>query len=59
MIGNKIVDKITNVSINLPHNSLETFTNKTENIGINREITNERYISPEKRQKIIGDLRLI
>ena len=46
MIGNKIVDKITNVSINLPQNSLETFTNKTENIGINREITNERYISP-------------
>ena len=59
MIGNKIVDKITNVSINLPQNSLETFTNKTENIGINREITNERYIKTKKRQKIIGDLRLI
>ena len=45
--GNKIADKITKTS---PQRSLEA----TE-----EEILTERYISPEQRQKIIDDLRLI
>ena len=32
---------------------------EAENIGLDRELPKERYISPEKRQKIIDDLRLI
>ena len=48
-IGNKIADKITSVSKTSPRNNL--VTNKDE-------IPREMYISPEKRQKIIDDLRL-
>ena len=47
--GNKIADKITKISKTLPHNNSEIVTN----IGLDREIPRERYISPEKRQKII------
>ena len=32
---------------------------KAENTVIDREILKERYLSPENRQKIIDDLRLI
>ena len=32
---------------------------ETENIGADGEIPKEREISPEKRQEIIDDLRLI
>ena len=45
--------------------SLKNFTTKyfssheEENIGIDRKTPRKRYISPEKRQKIIDDLRLI
>ena len=49
IIGNKIADKITSVSKTSPRNNL--VTNKDE-------IPREMYISPEKRQKIIDDLRL-
>ena len=48
-IGNKIVDKITSVSKTSPRNN--SVTNE-------EEIPREKYISPEKRQKIIDDLRL-
>ena len=58
MIGNKIADKIAKVSRTSPQNSSKTVTNDAENIGSDREIPEERCISPEKRQKII-DLRLI
>ena len=33
--------------------------NEAENIRFDREITKKRYVSPEKRQKIIDDLWLI
>ena len=50
LIGNKIADKITIVSKTSPEN----------NSVINeKEILKERYISPEERQKINDDLRLI
>ena len=54
MIGNKIANRITKVSKNSQQNNSETVTNEND-----KEIPKERYISPEERQKIIDDLRLI
>ena len=59
MIDNETADNITKVSRNSLHNNSKTVTNEEENIGIIREIPRERYVSPEKRQKIIDDIRLI
>ena len=52
LIGNKIANKITGVSKNPQQNNSETFTNENY-----KEIPKERYISPEKRQEIIDELR--
>ena len=52
LIGNKIGSKIRKISRSLPRNTSEAA--KSE-----KEIPKERYISPEKRHKIIDDLRLI
>ena len=54
LIGNKITNKITNVSRTSPQNSSRTVESETE---IPKEIY--IYISPEKRRKLIDDLRLI
>ena len=43
--------KIAKVSKNLQQNNLETITNQND-----KEISKERYISPEERQKIIDNL---
>ena len=51
--GNKIAHKITKVSKNSQQNTAETFTNEHD-----KEISKERYISPEERQEIIDELRL-
>ena len=59
MIGNKIADKITKVSRTSPQNNSDTVTNEAENIRLERKISKKRNIFPEKRQKIIDDLRLI
>ena len=49
LIGNKTADKITRVSKTSPQNNPE----------INEEeILRERFISPERRQKITDNLRL-
>ena len=53
MTGNKIAKRITRVLKNLQQNNLETVTNEHD-----KEIRQERYISPEKAQQIIDDLRL-
>ena len=55
LIGNKIADKITSVS-KKPSNN-----NKNNNNNEDVEITahKKRYISPEERQQIINELRLI
>ena len=53
MIGNKIADKIRKVSKNLQQNNLETVTNEHD-----KEIPKEIYVSPEKGNEIINDLRL-
>ena len=54
LIGNKIANKITMVSKNLQQNNPETVTNEHD-----KETPKERYISPEKRQEIIDELRFI
>ena len=59
MIGNKIADWITKVTKTSPQNNSEIVTNDEENIEVNREILIEWYTSPEERQQIINDLRLI
>ena len=56
MILNKIVNNIRKVSKTLLQNTLETVPIETENVELNAKITNETYISPEKRQKNIGKL---
>ena len=54
LIGNKIANKITNVSRSSPQNNSVTIANKHD-----KGIPKERYVSPEERQKVIDDLRLI
>ena len=49
LISNKIADEISRVLKTSPENNLETNE---------EEILRERYISPELRQKIIGDLSI-
>ena len=53
LIGNKITDKITSVS--------KKSTKKLPTIDQDAELTTPRkkYISPEERQKIIDELRLV
>ena len=53
LIGNKIADKIANIS--------KIFSKELQNNEANDEIEipKERYISPEKRQQIIDELRLV
>ena len=54
LIGNKIADKITNTSkksAELPNND------ETEDVELTTH--KKRYISPEERQQIINELRLI
>ena len=52
LIGNKIADKITSVS-KKPSN------NNDDDDGIELSTHKRRYISPEERQQIINELRLI
>ena len=59
LIGNEIADEVKKVSKTSPHNNTETVTNEEKYIGLDREIARERYISPEKKQKAIEDLKLI
>ena len=55
LIGNKIADKITSVSKKstkvLPHD-------KTE-VGVERATPKKRYTSPEERQQVVDELRLV
>ena len=52
LIGNKIADKITSVSNNNNNNN-----NNNEDVELTTH--KKRYISPEERQQIINELRLI
>ena len=53
LTGNEIAIKITGVSQSLQQNNSETVTNEHD-----KQIPQERYVSPEKRQEIIDELRL-
>ena len=54
LIGNQTVGKITKMSKTSRQNNSKIFKNEHF-----KEIPKERYISPEERQKITDDLRLI
>ena len=49
---------IQKVSRTLPQIKSKTVTNEIENIGVDRDIPNERYIAPEIKQKVIDNLRI-
>ena len=51
MIGNKIADKITSVS--------KKSNNNNNNEDVELTTHKKRYISPEERQQIINELRLV
>ena len=53
LIGNKIADKKTSISKKPSNNN----NNNNEDVEITAH--KERYISPEERQKIINELRLV
>ena len=57
LIGNKIADKIASVSKKKSTKELPNDDETEEDMEIT--IHKKRYISPEERQKIIGELRLI
>ena len=48
LIGNKIADKITSISKKKPNNN-----------NVELPTSKKRYISPEERQQIIDELRLV
>ena len=54
LIGNKIADKITSISTK---KSTKELRNNDEDMEIT--IHKKRYISPEERQQIIDELRLV
>ena len=56
MIGNKIADKITSVSKKPSDNDNN---NNNEDVEITPHKKRYIYISPEERQKIINELRLV
>ena len=55
MIGNKTADKITRVS---KKSAIELPNDETE-VDVKRYTFKKRYISPEERQQIIDELRLV
>ena len=56
MIGNKIADKITSIS-KKSNKELPNNDEKEKDIEITTH--KERYISPEERQRIIDELKLV
>ena len=55
LIGNKIADKITSVSKKF---TKELPNDETE-VDVERATPKKRYISPEERQQVIDELRLV
>ena len=56
MIGNTIADKITIVS---KKSAKDLQKNETEEEDVKRATHKKRYISPEERQQIIDELKLV
>ena len=57
MIDNKIADKITSVLNKKPAKELPNEETKEEDVVITSH--KKRYISPEERQQIIDELRIV
>ena len=57
LIGNKIADKITSVS--KKKSTKELPNDKTEEDDVTKTTHEKKYISPEERQQIIEELRLV
>ena len=57
-IGNKIADKKTSVS-KKPNNNNNNINNNNNNEDLEITAHKKRYISPEERQQIINELRLV
>ena len=55
LIGNKSADRITNVS----KKSAEKLQNNETEVDAERATPKKRYISPEEKQHIIDELRLV
>ena len=55
LIGNKIANKITSVS----KKSSTDLHSKNDDVNSEIEAPKKRYMSPEERQKIIDELRLV
>ena len=55
LIGNKIADKIISVSKKSP----KELPNDETEVDVERATPMKRYISPEERQQIIDELRLV
>ena len=53
LIGNKNANRIIKASKSSQQNNSETFTNEQD-----KEVPKEWYVSPEKRQEIIDELRV-
>ena len=58
LIGNKIADKITSVSKKPSNNNINN-NNNDDDEDVELTTHKKRYISPEERQQIINDLRLV
>ena len=61
LISNKIADKITSVStvLHAKKSPRELYSKELSSNEANNEIPNKKYISPQERQQIIDELRLI
>ena len=59
LIDNKIADKVTKISRTSSQATSAIVKRETKIIGFDRKIPKERYITPEKRHRIIHKLRLI
>ena len=58
LIGNKIADKITSVSKKISNNNKDDDDDDDDD-DVELTTHKKRYISPEERQQIINELRLI
>ena len=59
LTGNKIANERTKFFRTSPQHNSKTVTNELKNVRFHKEIPKENYVSSERRQKIIDDLRLI
>ena len=59
MIGNEIADKMTSVSKKPNNDNNNNNNNNHNNKDVGLTTHKKRYISPEERQQIINELRLV